>query len=68
MEMKNRIIKYMKLHELDAGRIAEEIGIDIGGLTQDSGVEMSADELCRLCVYLNVRPEDFYSKKIKPEN
>ena len=66
MEIKSRIIDYMESNKADIDRISRETGIALDRFVRDSGSEITADELCRLCVYLNVRPEDFYTRKIKP--
>lgn len=65
MEVKGRIIDYMELHKIDIDRTSRETGIAPDRFKRDSGRDISADELCRLCAYLNVRPEDFYTRKIR---
>lgn len=65
MEVKGRIIDYMAVHKVDMDSVFKATGIEPDRLKRDSGRDISADELCRLCVYLNVRPEDFYTRKIR---
>lgn len=63
MELKNKIIDYISLRGLDVARVASDTGVSIVSLTKGSGVDIDADELCVLCVYLDVKPEDLYNKK-----
>ena len=63
MELKNKIIDYINLRGLDIARVASDTGISIDCLNKESRVNIDADELCVLCVYLDVKPEDLYNKK-----
>ncbi len=63
MELKNKIIDYINLSGLDIARVASDTGVSVNCLTKESGVNIDADELCALCVYLGVKPENLYTRK-----
>lgn len=63
MELKNKVIDYISLRGLDIGRVASDTGISVDCLKKDSGVNIDADELCVLCVYLGIKPENLYIKR-----
>ncbi len=64
MELKNRIIEHMKVYGFDVKKVSEDTGISIERLTKETDADIDADDLCVLCVYLNVKPEELYIKKI----
>lgn len=64
MELKNKIIEYMSIYGFDIEKVSLDTGVSIESLTKESNTDIDADELCVLCVYFNLKPEDLYTKKI----
>ncbi len=64
MEMKNKIIDYMESCGIDAKKVSDETGVSLRRLTRQSDADIDADDLCKLCTYLSVKPEDFYVRKM----
>ena len=62
METTNNILCYIHTNEMSIKEISKETGIPVYKLKLNSSTPLNATELCALCYYLKIRPEDFYKK------
>lgn len=69
MVVEAKIAEYLRNErgELKQGRVAEQIGVTQPRFSQimNGHAELKADELMRLCFFLNVSPEKFICKAKK---
>lgn len=62
--MKNRILAYIETQKFSKVQLAEELHMDIEKFQRGNQVDWSAEELLKVCVYIQVEPEQFYEKKL----
>ena len=64
MKMKKKIIEYISENGIDSQKVSTDTGVPFGKLSDDSNSDINAQELCELCMYLGIRPEDLYRKRL----
>ena len=64
MEMKNKILAYIESQQLSKVHMAQELHMTLDKFVQGNQVDWSAEELLKICVYIQVEPEKFYEKKL----
>lgn len=62
MEIKNRIIQYLKENGVLIEKIAFDTGISVKKLDETSKLNLSAEEFLIICSYLEVDPKKFNEK------
>lgn len=62
--MKNRIIEYIESQQLSKVRIAQNLHMNLDKFERENQVDWSAEELLRICVYIQVDPEQFYESQL----
>lgn len=62
--MKNRIIEYIESQKLSKDRIAQSLHMNLDKFERGNQVDWSAEELLRICVYIQVDPEQFYESQL----
>ena len=63
MDMKNKILAYIESQQLSKAHIAQELHMNLDKFERGNQVDWSAEELLKICVYIQVEPEQFYEKK-----
>lgn len=64
MEMKNKILAYIESQQFSKVHMAQELHMTLDKFVQGNQVDWSAEELLKICVYIQVEPEKFYEKKL----
>lgn len=64
MDVRNKLLDYLKLNNIPAERVAKEVDISMEKLSREGKAELSADELCAICAFLHVNPYEFYDRKL----
>ena len=64
MDMKNKIIAYIESQQLSKVHMAQELHMNLDKFERGNQVDWSAEELLKICVYMQVNPEQFYKKKL----
>ena len=64
MDMKNKIIAYIESQQLSKVHMAQELHMSLEKFERGNQVDWSAEELLKICVYMQVNPEQFYKKKL----
>lgn len=59
-EVTKEIAKYISEKQLSVEEIENDLGIPRTKLVKETEEDLSADEFMRLCLYLGVRPEQYY--------
>lgn len=62
--MKNRIIAYIESQKLSKVHIAQNLHMDLEKFERGNQVDWSAEELLKICVYIQVDPEQFYESEL----
>lgn len=64
MKMKNRIIEYMEACEISFDSLSDTLDIDREKFEKNSKKDWNAEELLRICAYLEIDPNKFYERQI----
>lgn len=64
MDMKNKILTYIESQEFSKVHMAQELHMNLDKFERGNQVDWSAEELLKICVYIQVEPEQFYEKKL----
>lgn len=64
MDMKNKIIAYIEAQNLSKVDIAKELHMHLDKFQSGNQVEWSAEELLKICFYIQVNPECFYESRL----
>ncbi len=64
MEMKNKILAYIETQQFSKVHMAQELHMTLDKFEQGNQIDWSAEELLKICVYIQVEPEKFYEKKL----
>ncbi|MGN1206423.1 MAG: helix-turn-helix domain-containing protein [Eubacterium sp.] len=58
MKMTKKIYHYMTIHQIDIEKVSKETGIDRKIFETQPMRPLNATELCELCAYLKIQPEE----------
>lgn len=64
MKMKNRIIEYMETCEISFDSLSDALDIDRNKFEKNNKQDWNAEELLKVCAYLQIDPWKFYEKRI----
>ena len=64
MDMKNKILAHIETHNISKVKMAQELHMSIDKFQCENQVDWSAEELLKICVYIQVDPEQFYERKL----
>lgn len=64
MEMKKNIIEYMEEQNISIDYISGILCIEQKKFDKNGDIDWNADELLRICAFLDVDPMRFYKKRI----
>lgn len=58
MKMTKKIYQYMKIHRIDVEEVSKDTGIDRMVFQKEPLRPLNATELCEVCAYLKIQPEE----------
>lgn len=65
METTKNIIDYMIDQNISFEIVSKETGVPVKKFLTQGNEPLNATELCEVCTYLGIKPEQFYIKKVK---
>lgn len=63
MQVEQNILRYIRLNKINVARLAAETGLRQELFSEKSHTEWEADELLRICTYLEVDPRRFAEER-----
>ncbi len=64
MDMKSKIIAYIETQKISKVQMAQELHMDLDKFEQGNTLDWTAEELLKICVYIQANPEQFYDRKL----
>lgn len=64
MDMKSKIIAYIETQNISKVQMAQELHMDLDKFEQGNTLDWTAEELLKICVYIQANPEQFYDRKL----
>lgn len=64
MDMKNKIIAYIEAQNISKIHMAQELHMSLDKFERGNEVGWTAEDLLKICVYIQVEPEQFYERKL----
>ncbi|MCI5883253.1 MAG: hypothetical protein PUG66_07305 [Clostridiales bacterium] len=58
MKMTKKIYQYIKIHRIDVEEVSKDTGIDRRVFQKEPLRPLNATELCEVCAYLKIQPEE----------
>ncbi|MDE6313402.1 MAG: helix-turn-helix domain-containing protein [Lachnospiraceae bacterium] len=65
MEMKNRILDYMEASSISVAELSDSLQIETEKLKKGNKADWDAQDLLKICAYLEIDPMEFYARKQK---
>ena len=62
--MKNKIIAYIESQNISKIQIAQELHMSLDKFECENEVDWTAEELFKICLYIEAEPEQFYERKL----
>lgn len=65
MQIRTQILDYMEKSKISKSDVAKELMIDVEKFEKESEENWSADDLLRICGYLQVDPRMFWKRTLR---